>query len=473
MSSARVSPKQSCLLGPEHLQYEHYLSEEDWQVLSATASEPYPWFTQVQANACQAIQSAIEARHFGHCWLLGPQGSGRHQAALHLLRQHFGSRLGVDQILWPDLIERGSVNWCEAPAGYGAMLCEGVENFLRDFQSHLFELAPFMNSGDTSSFAQELRVWTEEHLRHLIEQGADTPVGSYLWDVQNRLLEQASFITSSLIGQGAPPVFIDGLEQNLHIWRLRLLTRGQQSPVVSCAMPEDASLFGRVQRRHKAYVNYSDHTTITAGALICARHGAALLDGERLAAEPELWWRLRQALTHSSLDLALCGYEPGQQAHNIDSCRVPLAAKVFITITPATYQALSDLDPNLDMVVPYRAEFAEDCPRERQSELALARGWSYLCRDQYGIALQRSALEALLRFSSCQAEDKRRLSLIWQDYLPLLETIGVTVKEQGRQTATAEDVSAALRLREQRSSLTERQLHEYTMQDIIRIDTTA
>lgn len=256
---------------------------------------------------------------------------------------------------------------------------------------------------------------------------------------------------------------------------LLLVARDPQrgAPVVHEPHPDYGNLCGRIEYTAEQGVLSTHYRLISPGALHRANGGYLILEAERLYAEPEVWPALKRALQSGEIRMEIPGLAEAQPPMAaLEPAPIPLSVKVVLVGPRELYYLLQELDEEFDEWFRVLADFEDDLPRSIASQREYARLLRALA-DGAGIGpLSVGAVGALIEYSCRAAEHQDRLSARIGDLAPLLAEAEHLRANSGMELITAQHVTGALEMREERGGRLSREVLSQMLDGTLLIDTT-
>ncbi len=229
--------------------------------------------------------------------------------------------------------------------------------------------------------------------------------------------------------------------------------RDTGAPFIYEQNPTAQELVGYLEYREQRGALQTDHTLIRAGALHRAQGGYLVIQALDLLRRPGSWDALKQVLEHQVIKVE-DGRDDGQ--HRLAGSVTPEPAKVDIKVvligTMDAYQTFTSLEPDFARLFKVRAEFEESWPRNRRSEMHLARFLARLTREEGYLAFTKDAVARVVEFSSREADQRDKLTARLSSIVDLVSESDFWARRSGRKMVTVKDVEQALVERRYRGS---------------------
>lgn len=245
------------------------------------------------------------------------------------------------------------------------------------------------------------------------------------------------------------------------------------APVVREINPTYFNLLGRIDFGLYHGLPYTDHLMVQPGAFHRANGGYLILQARDLFSHPLSWEAVKRVLRFGVIDTESSD-ELGNTPAGATLRPEPISVQVKVILIgdPATYTALSMLDPEFGELFKVRADFDSDMPRSAETERFYSQYAGDIAREDAGPPLTNDALARLIEEGSRWAGDQERLSTQLGSVQDLtIEACNLARREQSPVT-TREHVARAIAARVRRLSLVSNKLDTLIQQGTILIDTS-
>lgn len=245
------------------------------------------------------------------------------------------------------------------------------------------------------------------------------------------------------------------------------------APVVYLDLPRYQNLIGRVEHVAQMGALVTDFTLIKPGALHEANGGYLALDAHRLLTEPFAWDGLKRALRSNLIQIESLGQAYGAVSTvSLEPEPVDLSVKVVLIGERSLHYLLSTVDSEYQDLFKVAADFADEMPREPETELALARLVATVADREQLRPLEPDAVARVIEHSSRSSADALKLSTHMQDMVDLLREADFQAGREDRDTIRAQDVAQALDMRVRRASRVEERLRESVLREHLLVATS-
>jgi len=272
---------------------------------------------------------------------------------------------------------------------------------------------------------------------------------------------------------GMPPVpKADGVFSRYKVNVIITHEANTHAPVVFEENPSYYHMFGRIDYRSSFGSMITDHTMIKPGALHRANGGFLIVNALDVLSQPMVWETLKRALRTRQIRLE----NMGEQLSIIPTATlspeaIPLDVKVAIIGTPRIFQILSASDEDFRKLFKARADFTTEVIRNDENMRTYARFIARQCADLGMRPFDRAAVAKVIEFSSRLVSDQRKLSLNFMEIVDLLVEADYWACDEGSEKVTVRYVEDAIEKKIYRSNLIEERVHEFLMNEIVKVDT--
>ena len=222
-------------------------------------------------------------------------------------------------------------------------------------------------------------------------------------------------------------------------------------PAIIETHPSHQSLFGSSDKES------APHLSIRVGSYQLASGGFLIMNAEEITGDESLWKTLKRYLemTHRALS---SNAVPGEMTGAVRPAPIPMLTKIILTGTEDTYNRLIEKDDKFVRYFRIAPEFDFTMPRTEENMNGTV---SYLKAAGSGfLPADDGAYNEILRYSSCIAEDRDRLTTELSLLGDLMEEANLEAEARGKTGIEAGDVVSALGRRSWHASLSEETINE-------------
>jgi lon-related putative ATP-dependent protease len=243
-------------------------------------------------------------------------------------------------------------------------------------------------------------------------------------------------------------------------------------PVVLETEPSATNLFGTVERTLTAVGEGStSFLRIRAGSLLKANGGFLVLNADDLLADGAVWSQLKRALKYRRVQIQ----PPETQVLGAAGLRpepVPLDVKVVVLGDRGTYDWLYRFDSDFAEVFKTLADFDSVMPATADTAAAILSVLRKVSDDERLLAMERSAMAAMLEQAVALGRFRRRFTSRFSDLADLLREASFVAERAGAVRITRDHVEAAAAARRTRHCLSEERTLELIAEGVIHVATT-
>lgn len=362
-------------------------------------------FADVQPRALSAINRLLNMRNGCQALLLsGFPGVNYEQTVIDLIDECSpDSQTLFDLCYAENLQDPFRPVWLKLKAGSGIEFCEQVADLLRLLSLHL----------DAETVVAKI-------LRH---QNDDEKIASYLTQLAAHVAQGGGFTHPVLIN-----LLIHHETENIPVIYGRDLTW--------------SSLFGTINFQTEQGTIFSHHHLLESGLLREANGGVLVLPLEELMDNPELWFKLRNALDTGYLDWSLPPETISPTPLFVPE-PTPLKIKLVLVGDRYTSAEFNMLDPEIAEQIFLRTDLVADLPLQDGYEQFL--GILSGLREQNNLLdFEAGALTLLSRFACRLCEHQQILSIAETQIGTLMQIADSIAREDQAEFVTAEHVQKAL-----------------------------
>lgn len=225
----------------------------------------------------------------------------------------------------------------------------------------------------------------------------------------------------------------------------------QEFPIVVEESPNYHSLFGYIETATYKGTVFTDFSLIRPGSLHKANGGVLLMDAVKVLEQPYVWDGLKRALRSRQLSFTSLEKEVTLTGTvSLDPEPIPLDVKIILFGDYRTYELLAHYDPEFSELFRVTADFADEMPRDADSELHYARFISSIVHDATMLHCDRKAIARIIEHSSRTTGDQTKLSLHSAHIANLLRESNYVAKQANANLIRQSHVEEALRNQELR-----------------------
>lgn len=244
------------------------------------------------------------------------------------------------------------------------------------------------------------------------------------------------------------------------------------SPVVFEDNPTFTALIGRVEHIAQLGALVTDFNLIRPGALHKANGGYLVLNAQKLLSQPYAWEGLKRILRAQVLRIESLG-QAWSLISTVSLEPEPLALNVKVVLEgdQILYHLLQVYDAEFPELFKVAADFDDRIERSPENTERMVRLMATLIRKESLRPFDRSAVAAVIDYSTRLAADGRKLSTRMRDILDLMQEADLIADEAQQERVRGAEVERAALARIERVSRVRDQLHEEIQRGILNITT--
>jgi lon-related putative ATP-dependent protease len=236
--------------------------------------------------------------------------------------------------------------------------------------------------------------------------------------------------------------------------------------------PTFTALIGRVEHIAQLGALVTDFNLIRPGALHKANGGYLVLNAQKLLTQPYAWEGLKRILRAQELRIESLG-QAWSLISTVSLEPEPLAVDVKVVLEgdQILYHLLQAYDAEFPELFKVAADFDDRIERSPENTERMVRLMATLIRKESLLPFDRSAVAAVIDYSTRLAADGRKLSTRMRDILDLMQEADLIADEAQQERVHGAEVERAALARIERVSRVRDQLHEEIQRGILNITT--
>ncbi len=264
------------------------------------------------------------------------------------------------------------------------------------------------------------------------------------------------------------PVSFDRYKVNLLVDNSHL----EGAPVVFESNPTYYNLVGKLEYEQRMGFLITDFTKIKAGAIHRANGGYLILHVVDVLRNPGAWDALKRVLKTREIKIENIAEHIGLiPISGLTPEPIPVDLKVMLIGSPLMYHILSIFDDDFKKLFKIKVDFDVEMDRNEENIKEICSFISSYCRKEGLLHCDKSAVAALIDYSSELAEDQKKLSTRFSDLITILVEANVWAVMDGSEYITAEHVKKAIKEKIYRENRYEEKLKEMFARGQIIIET--
>lgn len=247
-------------------------------------------------------------------------------------------------------------------------------------------------------------------------------------------------------------------------------SRTKGGPVVDEANPTYNNLVGRIERKAKFGVFYTNFTMIKSGSVLQANGGYLLLNALDVLRNPFSWDALKRIIKKREVKIEDLGEVYGFTTGGIKPEPIPVSLKIIMLGSPWLYHLLFSYDEDFREIFKVKADFDTQTDDGSDEKMRYARFITGLAASEGLIHFHRIAVAEVLDHAVRLAEKKGKLSLRFSDIADLVREASHWASKDGSSVVEGRHVEQALEEKKYRSNLIEERIQELLSDGTLMVD---
>ncbi|MCK4764743.1 MAG: AAA family ATPase [Candidatus Aminicenantes bacterium] len=246
----------------------------------------------------------------------------------------------------------------------------------------------------------------------------------------------------------------------------------KEAPVIFETSPSYSNLFGTVEvTLERAGGASTDFSRIKAGSFLKADGGFLIVEALDMLIEPGVWPAFKRTLKNRQVEIQV--YAPVYMV-SISAMKprpIDCDVKVAIVGDPSIYHMLYNQDPDFKKIFKLRADFDSSMDINKEAILDYANFIKRVVTDEELLALDKTAMAAVLEHGVRMAGKQKKLSTQFNLVADLLREANYWARRDKKKTITGKYIHHAIEEKNDRSALFEEKTREMIAEGDIMIDT--
>lgn len=297
-----------------------------------------------------------------------------------------------------------------------------------------------------------------------------TKVVAFLEDMMEDVVDHLHDFLVQEEGEGQKkthPSF-DRYKVNLLVDNSRL----EGAPVIFETNPTYYNLVGRLEYEQRMGFLFTDFTKIKAGAIHRANGGYLILNALDVLRNFGAWDALKRVLKTGEVRIENIGEHVGLiPISGLVPEPIPVRIKVLLIGSPIVYYLLLAFDEDFKKLFKIKVDFDVEMERTPENIREVCSFISSYCREEGLLHCDKSALSALIDYSSELAEDQMKLSTRFSDLLTVLIEADAWARIENSPYISEKHVKRAINEKRYRENRYEEKLKELFARDQIIVET--
>ena len=244
------------------------------------------------------------------------------------------------------------------------------------------------------------------------------------------------------------------------------------APVVYETNPTYTNLFGKIEKKARYGMLFTDFTMIRAGALHRANGGYLILKAPDLLKWELAWEALKRAIRTKEIKIEDFGEVVGLvTTTTVRPLPIPLNIKVILVGGPYLYQLLYFYDDNFAKMFKAKAHLDTVIDNTSENMTEYVRCIGDICRRENLRHFDGTGVAKLLEYAMELAGDKEKLTLRLGNLTGIMKEADYWALQTNARFVRGKDVEQAITEKDQRSNLYEERTQELIARGVLRVET--
>ena len=342
---------------------------------------------------------------------------------------------------------------------------------------------------DFLSKVRQLDKETQEKVRELNRSIARFAMGHQLEDLKEkyqinpRIPEYLDQVEEDILGNlkefmgQTPelPFHIEGMDKTsvLEHYRVNLLVDNGGTtggPVVEEANPTYNNLVGRIERKMRLGMAFTNFMMIKAGSVLQANGGYLIINALDVLRSPFSWEALKRIIRKNEIKIEDIAEVYGIATAGIKPDPIPVSLKVIMLGSPWLYYLLYYYDEDFRSIFKVKSDFDTQMDDSRDEKLRYAHFIGTLAAEEKLLPFDREAVAGIVDYSVRLAEKQGKLSLRFSELSDLIRESSFWAGRDNKDAVGAAHVDRALDEKIYRANLLEERLQELLIDGTILVD---
>ncbi len=343
---------------------------------------------------------------------------------------------------------------------------------------------------DFLSKARQLDKEAHEKIHELNRRIAHFAMGHQLDDLRERyrenrrITEYLAAVEEDILGNlkeflgQTPelPFHIEGMDKASFLERYRvnvLVDNGSTKggPVIEESNPTYNNLIGRMERKMRLGMAFTNFTMIKPGSLLQANGGYLVVNALDVLRNPFVWDALKRVIKKSEVKIEDIAEVYGISTAGIKPEPIPVSLKIIMLGAPWLYYLLYYYDEDFRSIFKVKSDFDTQMNAGRDEKLRYANFIATMVAGEHLVPFSREAVAEVVDYATRLAEKQGKLSLRFSDLSDLVREASYWAGSAGAKAVGAEHVDRALDEKVYRANLLEERIQELLTDGTIMIDT--
>jgi lon-related putative ATP-dependent protease len=303
---------------------------------------------------------------------------------------------------------------------------------------------------------------------------ANPRIPDYLAEVEEDILGNLK----EFLGQTPElPFHIEGMDRAsfLERYRVNVLVDNSKTkggPVVEEANPTYNNLVGRIERKMRLGVAFTNFMMIKSGSVLQASGGYLIMNALDVLRNPFSWDALKRIIKKNEVKIEDIGELYGIATAGIKPEPIPISLKIIMLGSPWLYYLLYYYDEDFRSIFKVKSDFDTQMGGSREEKAQYANFIGAMAAEEKLLPFSREAVAEIIDYAARLAEKKGKLSLRFSDLSDIVRESSFWAGRDGKRTVEAGHVDKALDEKIYRANLLEERIQELLTDGTIMVDTT-
>jgi len=303
---------------------------------------------------------------------------------------------------------------------------------------------------------------------------ANPRIPDYLTDAEEDILGNLK----EFLGQTPElPFPIEGMDKASFLERYRVnvlvdnaITKG--GPVVEEVNPTYNNLVGRMERKARFGMSYTNFMMIKSGSVLQANGGYLIMNALDVLRSPFAWDALKRIIKKGEVKIEDIAELYGIGTAGIKPEPIPISLKIIMLGSPWLYYLLYYYDEDFRSIFKVKSDFDTQMDGSGGETIKYANFIGTMAAEEKLVPFSREAVAGVIDYAGRLAEKKGKLSLRFSDLSDLIREASFWAGRDGKGTVEAGHVDRALDEKIYRSNLLEERIQELLTDGTIMVDVT-
>ncbi len=301
---------------------------------------------------------------------------------------------------------------------------------------------------------------------------ANPRIPDYLAEVEEDILGNLK----EFLGQTPElPFHIEGMDKAslLERYQVNVLVDNSKTkggPVVEEANPTYNNLVGRMERKARFGVAYTNFTMIKSGSVLQANGGYLIMNALDVLRSPFAWDALKRIIKKNEVKVEDIAELYGIATAGIKPEPIPISLKIIMLGSPWLYYLLYYYDEEFRSIFKVKSDFDTQMDGSLEEKQRYANFIGAMSAEEKLLPFSREAVAEVIDYAGRLAEKKGKLSLRFSDISDLVREASFWAGREEKRTVEAGHVDKALDEKVYRSNLLEERIQELLTDGTIMVD---